>query len=104
MDSSLPSRDVVLVGAGHTNAHVLRMWKMGPIADVRLTIVSPFGVAAYSGMLPGTLAGLYEPERMTIDLCRLAASCGARLVVAEMTGLDPRWNWTAGLNPAARGN
>src|SRR4051812_32868688 len=89
MDSSLPSRDIVLVGAGHTNAHMLRMWKMQPIPGVRLTVVSPFGVAAYSGMLPGTLAGLYEPVAMTIDLYRLAAGCGARLVVAPMVGLDP---------------
>lgn len=78
----------MLVGAGHTNAHVLRMW-MRPIPDVRLTVVSPFPVATYSGMLPGTLAGLYEPDEMTIDLRRLCASRGARLIVAAATGLDP---------------
>lgn len=88
MDSPLPGRDLVLVGAGHTNAHVLRMW-MRPIPDVRLTVVSPFPVATYSGMLPGTLAGLYEPDEMTIDLRRLCASRGARLIVAPATGLDP---------------
>src|SRR5579864_8239202 len=89
MDESLPSRDLVLIGAGHTNLHVVRMWKMRPIPDVRLTLVSAFSRATYSGMLPGTLAGLYQPDEMEIDLYRFAESCGARLVVAEVVGFDP---------------
>jgi selenide,water dikinase len=89
MDSTLPSRDLVLIGAGHTNLHVVRMWRMQPIPDVRLTVVSPFGRATYSGMLPGTLAGLYQPEEMEIDLYRFAESCGARLIVDEVIGFDP---------------
>lgn len=86
--SRLPKRDLVLAGAGHTHAHVLRMWRMAPLADVRLTCVSPYPVAAYSGMLPGTLAGLYEPAQMEIDLVRLCAAAGARLIVAPIAGLD----------------
>ena len=89
MDASLPGADLVLIGAGHTNMHVVRMWRMQPIPDVRLTLVSPFSRATYSGMLPGTLAGLYPPEAMSIDLWRFCASCGVRLIVAEATGLDP---------------
>jgi selenide,water dikinase len=89
MDSTLPSRDLVLIGAGHTNLHVVRMWRMQPIPDVRLTVVSPFGRATYSGMLPGTLAGLYQPDEMEIDLYRFAESCGARLIIDEVIGLDP---------------
>ena len=89
MDASLPSRDLMLIGAGHTNLHVVRMWRMQPIPDVRLTIVSPFGRATYSGMLPGTLAGLYQPDEMNIDLYRFAESCGARLIVDEVIGARP---------------
>jgi selenide,water dikinase len=88
MQTSLPERDLVLLGLGHTNAHVLRMWRMSPLDGVRLTCVSNFGVATYSGMLPGTLAGLYPPERMEIDLLRLCAAAGARLLRTEITGLD----------------
>ncbi len=89
MISTLPSRDLVLIGAGHTNLHIVRMWRMRPIPDVRLSVVSTFGRAAYSGMLPGTLAGLYQPEEMEIDLYRFAESCGARLIVDEVIGFDP---------------
>lgn len=88
IQDSLPSHDVVLLGLGHTNAHVLRMWRMQPIADARLTCVSNFPVATYSGMLPGVLAGLYPPERMEIDLVRLCAAAGARLILGEVTGLN----------------
>ncbi len=73
--AGLPGRDLVLIGAGHTNLHVVRMWRMRPIDHVRLTLVSPFSRVTYSGMLPGTLAGLYHPIEMEIDLWRLCESC-----------------------------
>lgn len=86
---SLTDLDIVLVGAGHTNLHIVRMWRMNPIPNARLTVITPFSRATYSGMLPGTLAGLYAPRDMEIDLRRFVPSCGARLIVAEATGLDP---------------
>ncbi len=88
MNSKLPRYDLVLIGAGHTNAHVLRMWRMAPLADTRLTCITDRYTTAYSGMLPGTLAGLYGPDEMHIDLVRLCAASGARLIRGEVTGLD----------------
>jgi selenide,water dikinase len=88
MDERLPSRDIVLVGAGHTNMHIVRMWRMNPLPDTRLTLVSPFSRATYSGMLPGTLAGLYEPEEMEIDLWRFVAPSGIRLIIDEAVRVD----------------
>ncbi len=88
MRTTLPEHDVVLLGLGHTNAHVLRMWRMEPIPRSRLTCVSNHPTATYSGMLPGVLAGQYEPEAMQIDLVRLCAAAGARLILGEVTGLD----------------
>jgi selenide,water dikinase len=87
--NSLPSeREIVLLGTGPTNLHVLRIWCEAPIRQARLTCVSDFLAATYSGMLPGTLAGLYSPERMQIDLVRLCQAAGARLIRAEVAGLD----------------
>ncbi len=88
MQTVLPKRDIVLLGIGHTNAHVLRMWKMHSIADARLTCISNYSVATYSGMLPGVLAGDYEQSQMEIDLVRLSASASARLVVGRVTKVD----------------
>lgn len=39
-------------------------------------------------MLPGVLAGQYAADRMMIDLVRLCASAGARLIVGNVTGLN----------------
>jgi len=86
---SLPGRDIVLVGAGHTNMHIVRMFRMNPIPDASLTLISPFGRATYSGMMPGTLAGLYSPDEMEIDLYRFAAPYGVRVIIDEVVGVDP---------------
>ncbi len=88
MNTSIPKHQIVLLGVGHTNAHVLKMWRMTPFSDTELVCVSDYPVATYSGMLPGVLAGQYPPERMTIDLVRLCAANGARLIVDKVVGLD----------------
>jgi pyridine nucleotide-disulfide oxidoreductase family protein len=86
----LPQYDIVLAGAGHTHLHVLRQWRTAPLPGARLTCVSSHPVAAYSGMLPGVLAGHYRPEEMEIDLVRLCAAVGARLIVGWVEGVDPK--------------
>lgn len=88
MQDTLARYEIVLLGLGHTHAHILRMWRMRPVPETRLTCVSDFPVATYSGMLPAVLAGQYPVERMQIDLVRLCAAAKARLILAEVTGLD----------------
>ncbi len=87
----LPSpitRDLVLLGGGHTHALVLRMWGMAPMPGVRVTLVNPSPCAAYSGMLPGHVAGHYRRAALEIDLVRLARFAGARLILSRATGID----------------
>ncbi|MEM8681619.1 MAG: FAD-dependent oxidoreductase, partial [Planctomycetota bacterium] len=88
MKERSPRKQVVLLGVGHTNAHILRMWRMEAPVDVGLVCVSNFRKATYSGMLPGVLSGQYQPDEMQIDLVRLTAACSARLVIGECTGID----------------
>ena len=78
----------MLIGAGHTNLHVVRMWGHSPVPDSRLTLISPGNVATYSGMLPGTLAGLYQPHQMQIDLRRLTQSNNVRWISGICEGID----------------
>lgn len=82
------TRDVVLIGGGHTHALVLRLWGMTPMPGVRLTLISPDPTTAYSGMLPGHVAGHYRREDLEIDLVQLARFAGARLIFARATGID----------------
>lgn len=82
------TRDLVMIGGGHTHALVLRMWGMRPIPGVRLTLISPEPAAAYSGMLPGHVAGHYPREALQIDLVQLARHAGARLILGRAGGID----------------
>ena len=79
---------IVLLGIGHTNAHVLDMWRREPIPGARLVCVSSFAAATYSGMLPGTLSGQYPPGTLEIDLRSLARAARADLVVEPALGVD----------------
>lgn len=82
------TRDLVLVGGGHAHALVLRAWGMRPLPGARLTLIDPAPMTAYTGMLPGHVAGHYGREAIEIDLVRLARFAGARLVMARATGID----------------
>ncbi|MGY9046640.1 hypothetical protein P775_17830 [Puniceibacterium antarcticum] len=82
------TRDLVLIGGGHTHALVLRKWGMKPLPGVRLTLINPGATAPYSGMLPGHIAGHYSRDALDIDLVKLARFGGARLVNGAADGID----------------
>jgi selenide, water dikinase len=88
MQQTLPERTIILLGVGHTHAHIVRMWAMAPLPESRLVCLSDFPTATYSGMLPGVLAGNYRREQMEIDLVRLCSAAGALLITDPVTGLD----------------
>ncbi|PIE12088.1 MAG: selenide, water dikinase SelD [Rhodobacterales bacterium] len=91
MQNLIPlTRDLVLIGGGHTHALVLRMWAMNPLPGVRVTVIDPGATVAYSGMLPGFVAGHYARDDLSIDLVRLARIAGARVIPAKALGIDPQ--------------
>ncbi len=88
MNSFPLTRDLVLIGGGHTHALVLRKWGMNPLPGVRVTVINPGPTAPYSGMLPGFVAGHYTRDELDIDLVKLARFAGARLINGAATGID----------------
>lgn len=90
MKQQIPfTRDLVLIGGGHTHALVLRSWGMNPLPGVRLTVINPGPTAPYSGMLPGFVAGHYTRDELDIDLVKLARFAGARLINGRAVAMDP---------------
>ncbi|MBC7833259.1 MAG: FAD-dependent oxidoreductase [Hyphomicrobium sp.] len=81
---------LLLIGAGHAHAQVLKDWIDRPVPGCDVTIVSPQAMTPYSGMVPGWLAGIYRFDEMSIDFAALARAAGARFLVDEMIGLDPK--------------
>ncbi|MCK7598658.1 selenide, water dikinase SelD [Microbulbifer sp. CAU 1566] len=81
-------QDIVLIGGGHSHAMVLQMWAKNPLPGARLTLVSPQVQSAYSGMLPGMVAGHYSYSDIHIDLPRLCRAAGARFIQACAHHID----------------
>lgn len=88
MNSFPLTRDLVLIGGGHTHALVLRKWGMNPLPGVRVTVINPGPTAPYSGMLPGFVAGHYTRHELDIDLVKLARFANARLINGYATDID----------------
>lgn len=80
---------LVLAGAGHAHARVLRALVRQPMHGVEIVVISPEPLAPYSGMVPGWLSGHYRFDEIAIDFPPLAAAAGARWCQGEIHALDP---------------
>lgn len=97
MKSASAQYDLVLAGGGHAHALALRMLTLKMSRDshplnTRITLISPQPLAAYSGMLPGLIAGHYAFEDAHIDLPQLCQWAGVRLIQQEIRAIDTSIN------------
>lgn len=81
-------RRLVLVGAGHAHAEVLRALSGQARGGVEVVLVSPGALAPYSGMIPGWMAGYYGWEECCIDAAKLCRAAGARFVPGLVRAID----------------
>ena len=78
--------DLVLIGGGHAQVHIIKMCGMEPLKSliahhgIRVTLIARDVMTPYSGMLPGYIAGHYTYEQIHIDLNRLCSFAGVRLI------------------------
>lgn len=83
----MPKR-IILGGGGHAHLSVLADWARGLLPQTERWLVTSARYTAYSGMLPGWLAGNYRSDGFLIDLEPLAQRAGAHLVIADIVKLN----------------
>lgn len=82
-------KKLVLIGGGHAHAEVLRRYALAPAVNAAVTLVSPHRLTAYSGMLPGLIAGHYSHAQCHLDLAPLADRARIDFVIEHAVAIDP---------------
>lgn len=83
-----PSRKhLVLIGGGHAHVQVIKALRSRP-DHLRVTLIDVQEAASYSGMVPGCIAGLYEPSETQLHLQPLAEWAGITFLHAQVEDVD----------------
>jgi len=86
--SQLGTKNLVLIGGGHSHVIVLWLFGIKPLAGINLIFISDSSHTPYSGMLPGHVAGFYTHKQCHIDLGYVANLAGAQFFIDRVLGLD----------------
>lgn len=76
MDGRGEVKRLLLVGGGHAHVEVLRSIQRRPIPLTEVLLVSTGRFAAYTGMVPGYLAGRYASSDICFDLDAMTRAAG----------------------------
>jgi pyridine nucleotide-disulfide oxidoreductase family protein len=79
---------LVLAGGGHAHLAVLSALARSPLNGVEVSLVTPALKQAYSGMLPGWIAGHYTRAEIEIDLEPLARRANVTLLRDSIGAMD----------------
>ncbi|MEH2126051.1 FAD-dependent oxidoreductase [Nostoc sp.] len=85
-------KNLVLIGGGHSHAILIKMFGIKPLTGVRLILITTASETAYSGMLPGHIAGFYSHNECHIDLRPLANFAQVQLYIDTVVALDLKNN------------
>lgn len=80
---------IVLAGAGHCHAEILRRGRLFTSRGCTVTVISPDTDHVYSGMAPGLLAGSWTRREASLPVAELAHRAGMEFIRDSVTGLDP---------------
>lgn len=86
-------KHLVLAGGGHAHLFVLRKLAQSKHIELKVTLISPSEIQHYSGMLPGWIAGCYQPEECRIDLQPLIEVAGVQFIkqTVSLINADERY-------------
>jgi NADH dehydrogenase FAD-containing subunit len=85
-------KKLVFLGAGHAHLYALAAFKKAPRIDTDIHLITPYDHVAYSGMVPGLVAGHYSTDDCTISIPDLLDNSNISSVIkityAACTGID----------------
>jgi selenide, water dikinase len=77
-------KTLLLIGGGHAHVEVLRQLAEKPLSDCDVALFDPSPSVWYSGMLPGVIAGHYQPAEAKINLWALCQRARVRFIEAAV--------------------
>lgn len=94
MDSA--KKRIVAVGAGHCNCQVLKLLKKllaeQEKSQVEVTLINEAPASYYSGMLPGSVSGLYKDEDIMVQCPPLGEWCKANFIQKKVSSIQASEN------------
>ena len=90
--NNIIKKDLVLLGAGHSNIEVIRYLGKQKLKGLRITLVSNDTYTTYSGMVPGYIEGKYNWNEINIDLIKLCYKNNIKIVIAEVSRISGKQN------------
>ena len=80
--------NLVLIGAGHSQIHVLKHFGMKPIEGLNIIIISDVLKTPYSGMVPGYIGGIWKKEEIFIDVLKLSNFAKANFIHTKVNYIN----------------
>ncbi len=82
------TKNLVLIGGGHSHAIVLKQFGINPLPGINITLITNVSHTPYSGMLPGYIAGFYDYHDCHINLRSLALFAHCQILIDHAIALD----------------
>ena len=81
-------KTLLLIGGGHAHVEVLRQLALNPPPDADIALFNPSPSVWCSGMLPGVIAGHYEPSEAKVNLWALCQRARVRFFETSVLALN----------------
>ena len=88
MQQKFYSKQLILLGGGHSNIQVLKKLCMNEYIGLQTILISENYEATYSGLTPAYLQNQIKKSEISIDLQRLCFNAGATFIKDRVVSLD----------------
>ncbi len=89
MEKTGNRKKLVFVGAGHAHLTALSRLETFTKKGYEVTVISTANFHYYSGMGPGMLSGIYQPQEIRFNIQKLTDSKGGRFLADKVIRIDP---------------